>query len=75
MGTRLSLMNQHQNETQYGNETTHLTEGNLRSVAGVQRSTKLHIVGIMLHNRSCLMNVGAKPLIFRQRGGASVQIK
>ena len=54
IGMRLSVTNQHQNETQYGNETTYLTEGGLRSVAGVQRSKKLHIVGITLHNRSCL---------------------
>ena len=57
MGKRLSLTNQYRNETQYGNETTYLTEGDLRSVAGVQRSTKLHIVGITLHNRSCLTKV------------------
>ena len=54
---RLSLMNQYWNETQYGNETKYFTEGNLRSVAGMQRSTKLHIVGITLHNRSCLTKI------------------
>ena len=52
-GMRFPLTNQHQNDVFTCKSEEKLQQ--LRSVAGVQRSTKLHIVGITLHNRSYVM--------------------